>query len=486
MNSAKETPGLVRALGPYLATAVVVGTVIGSGVFVKPSTVAQNVHFFGPAALVWVTGGILTLLGALTYAEVIALFPFAGGNYVVLREAYGRIFGFLWGWVDFCIIRTASMAALATIFVQSLNDVVANPAFQEAAGLPGGSQLGFWPQKLLAAGVLIALALVNVRGVRWGGGLNFAVTLIKMATLLAILALPFVLWGREADTGGRPDPANLSPAWPDEWGQLTMGGITAALLGVLFAYHGWGNLAPVAEEVRDPGRNLPLALFAGVGIVLLLYLGANLAYALVIPQAEMAEMRLTSVANQFSLRLLGPIGAAFTAAAVMCSAFGAMNGNSLVGPRLLYAMGRDGMLPRAFASVHPSFHTPVLAIMVVGAWAAGMVLFVALLTSLGVLDPKTSHFDLLTDYAMFGSLTFESLGVLSIFVFRWKMPDADRPYRCWGYPIVPALFGLVALFILVNRLIANPGETLTGIAFIGLGVAVYHLAGLAKPGKIVL
>jgi APA family basic amino acid/polyamine antiporter len=311
--------------------------------------------------------------------------------------------------------------------------------------------------------------------------LNFVVTMVKVATLVIIVALPFLFWGREtAAASNGPDVANLAPFWPDDWSKVTAAGITAALLGVLFAYHGWGNLAPVAEEVRDPGRNLPLALFAGVGIILLLYLGANLAYALVIPQAEMAEMRETSVASQFSMRLLGPIGAAFTAAAVMCSAFGALNGNSLVGPRLLYAMGIDGMLPRVFGRVHPAYHTPALAILVVGCWAASMVLVVAGLAQVGILSTKTSHFDLLTDYAMFGSLSFESVGVLSIFVFRWKLPKAYRPYRCPGYPIVPALFGLVALFILINRVVANPLETLTGMGFIGLGVVVYYLAGLGK------
>src|SRR5262249_50488802 len=161
MTPANNSPGLVRALGPYLATAIVVGTVIGSGVFKKPQAVAENVHYFGLAALVWIIGGILTLLGALTYAEVLAMFPRAGGNYVLLREAYGRIFGFLWGWVDFCIIRTASMAALATVFTESLNDVIRNPAFQDLVGLPAGTRLGYWPLKLLTAAVIVALALVN-------------------------------------------------------------------------------------------------------------------------------------------------------------------------------------------------------------------------------------------------------------------------------------------------------------------------------------
>src|SRR5215472_9697397 len=185
--------GLVRALGPLMATAVVVGTVIGSGVFKKPQAVAEHVPHFGLAALVWVLGGVLVLLGALAYAEVTVILPRAGGNYVFLREAYGRLAGFLWGWVDFCIIRSASLAALATIFTESLHDVLRNESFQEAVGLPPGAHLGFWTQRGLTVALLAILAWVNVRGVKWGGLLQLFITTVKVGSLLAIAALPFVV-----------------------------------------------------------------------------------------------------------------------------------------------------------------------------------------------------------------------------------------------------------------------------------------------------
>src|SRR4051812_42317921 len=189
--SSSSSGGLVRALGAWTAVAIVVGTVIGSGVFKKPQTIAGAVPFSGVAALVWVFGGLLALLGALAYAEVAVLYPRAGGNYVFLREGYGRLAGFLWGWVEFWIIRSASLAALATIFTESLADVVANPAVQERLGLPTGSVLGFWPQRAMTVTVLLALTMVNIRGVRWGGGLQLFITVVKVGSLLAIACLPF-------------------------------------------------------------------------------------------------------------------------------------------------------------------------------------------------------------------------------------------------------------------------------------------------------
>jgi APA family basic amino acid/polyamine antiporter len=473
-------PGLVRALGPLMTTAVVVGTVIGSGVFKKPQLIAAHVPHFGLAALLWVLGGVLVLLGALAYSEVTVLLPRAGGNYVFLREAYGRLAGFLWGWVDFCIIRSASLAALATIFTESLHDILCNEAFQQAVGLPSGTHLGFWPQRLLTVSVLAVLAWVNIRGVRWGGLVQLLITLIKVGSLAAIAVLPFVVLAAWLSAPALPNFANLRPVWPDDWQQVSVGGLGSAFLGVLWAYHGWQNLAPVAEEVRRPQRNLPLALLAGVALIITLYLGANLAYYLVIPRVEMAELKKTTVATEFSLRLLGPLGAAAASATVMGSVFGALNGNLLVGPRLLYAMGDDGLAPRALGVVHARYRTPALAIAVLAAWSSLQVVTVAFLTWVGWLEESKSHFDRLTDFAMFGAVIFETLAVVSIFVFRRRRPDAERPYRCPGYPLVPALYVLLPAFVLVNMFLHERVEALAGVGFIALGAAVYGVLGLGR------
>jgi amino acid transporter len=497
--STASKPGLVRALGPLMATAVVIGTVIGSGVFKKPQAVAENVPYFGLAAAVWVLTGLLAFLGALSLAEVAVLYPRAGGNYVFLREGYGRLGGFLWGWVEFCIIRSASIAALATIFAESLHDVLKNQAIQEA--LPPAlrtESLSFWELRALTVAVILALALVNVRGVRWGGSLQLFITLVKVGSLIAIALLPFImlLLARSASegTGAKPQAANLSPAWPDSFTAINVGGIGTAFLAVLWAYHGWMNIAPVAEEVTKPQRNIPLALLAGVATIIALYLGANLAYSLVIPRDEMAMLKETTVATEFSLRLLGPIGAALASAAVMISVFGALNGNLLVGPRLLYAMGEDRLAPRALGAVHPRYHTPAVAILVMAGWSAALVVVGSLLTryELPVIHigssqidlnvPKDkSLFDILTDFAMFGAVIFETMAVLSIFVFRRRFPMASRPYRCWGYPLTPAIYVVLPAFILGNFFVNQRTEAALGVGFIALGMGVYYL--LFRGGK---
>jgi basic amino acid/polyamine antiporter, APA family len=479
--SSPPSPGLVRALGPLMATAVVVGTVIGTGVFKKPQSVAESVPFFGVAALVWVAGGLLALLGALTYAEVAVLLPRAGGNYVFLREAYGRLAGFLWGWVDFCIIRSASLAALATIFTESLHDVLTNAAFRNAAGLPPDTRLDFWTRQGITVGLLAGLAAVNMAGVRWGGWVQLVITLVKVASLAAIAVLPFLVLLHGGPASAVPRAANLQPAWPGSWNEVSLSGVCTAFLGVLWAYHGWMNVAPVAEEVRRPQRNLPLALIGGVVVIIALYLGANLAYALVLPRDTMAGLKETTVATAFGQELLGPLGAVAVSAAIMASTFGALNGNLLVGPRLLYAMGEDGLAPRALRDVHPRYHTPVHAIGVLTLWATVLLLCGASWTRF---RPGKSLFDILTDLAMFGAVIFETLAVVSIFVFRRRWPDAERPYRCVGYPVVPILYVLLPAFVLVNMFLGQKErlEALAGAGFIAVGVAVYFLLGLGRTG----
>jgi amino acid transporter len=470
-----------------MATAIVVGTVIGSGVFKKPHAIARAVPDSGLVAVVWILGGVLVLLGALSYAEIAVLYPRAGGNYVFLREGYGRLAGFLWGWVEFWIIRSASLAALATVFTESLNDVFGNESFQQLVGLPAGARLDFWGQRTVTVAVLLGLALVNIRGTTWGGGLQVAITLVKVGSLVGIALLPFILLARSTTPPGgvMPTAANLQPIWPAD-GAISLSGLGSALLGVLWAYHGWMNIAPVAEEVRNPQRNLPLALLLGVGTIIVLYLSANLAYYMTMPGTQMADvaMKDTPVATAFARNLLGPIGVLLASAAIMCSVFGALNGNLLVGPRLLYAMGEDGLAPRVLRDVHPRYQTPAAAIAVLAGWAVLLVLGVAVLTHVGWLDPTKSHFDRLTDFAMFGAVIFETLAVLSIFMFRWRLPNTERPYRCPGYPFVPALYCVLPVFVMCNMFFAEPVEALAGLGFIAAGALVYFVLGLERtaPG----
>lgn len=471
---------LLRALGPWTATAIVVGTVIGSGIFVKPAAIAGAVPDFPWVGIVWIVGGLLSLLGALALAEVAVLLPQAGGNYVYLREAFGRLMGFLWGWVEFWIIRAASIAALATIFSQSLHDIL-RLVMLPASGNEGmqGDVLSFWQERWLTVGVLAVLTLVNIRGVRWGGGLQFFITLVKVASLLSILVLPFALWAEFPRPEVLANP-NVSFTWS---------GVGTALLGVLWAYHGWMNVAPVAGEVHEPQKNLPRAFVFGTGTIVLLYLGCNLAYHLTIPQDEMAALRGTTVVAEFGRRLVGPAGGFLAAGAVMISVFGALNGNLLVGPRLLYAMARDRLAPRFLAEVHVEFRTPHWATLLLAGWSILLVLGAAAMTRYDLpvlhLGPWTIDvnlptgkrlFDLLTDYAMFGAVIFETLAVATIFVFRRTRPDAERPYRCPLYPWVPLLYLVVPAFVLWNMLQTQRTESTIGLGFIAVGALVYYLA----------
>jgi len=472
-NSNSKSPvTLLRALGPFIATAIVVGTVIGSGIFKNPQRIAAAVPSFSLVSMVWIVGGLLTLLGALALAEVAVLFPQAGGNYVYLREGFGRLFGFLWGWVEFWIIRAASIAALATIFAESLHDIV--------RALRGYSHdrlvFTFWEERYLTLAVLITLALVNMRGVRWGGGLQFFITLVKVGSLLAILSLPLFLWS-EFDAPRVMHSESAGFAWT---------GLGTAFLAVLWPYHGWMNVAPISGEITNPQRNIPIAFLAGTTIIVLLYLGVNLAYHLVIPHDTLANLQGVTVVSYFAQSLLGPIGALLASTIVMISVFGALNGNILVGPRLLYAMGEDGMAPRVLSTLHATYRTPVVAITILVGWSCLMVLLGGLMMHYTLpviswgdfeldvnLPANKDLFGLLTDFAMFGAVIFETLAVATIFVFRRSLPDAPRPYRCPFYPWVPLLYLLVPVYVLVNMFSEQRTEAAVGLAFIAAGVVVY-------------
>jgi APA family basic amino acid/polyamine antiporter len=483
-------PGLPRILGPWIATAIVVGTVIGSGVFKKGRNVAENVPEFGMAMSVWVLGGLLALLGAFALAEVAVLFPRAGGNYVFLREAYGRWAGFLWGWVEFWINRSASIAALALMFTESFHDVLRQSLY------PGQAVdvLSFWERQLLTVAVIAGLAAINARSAWLGGGVQFFITLVKVGSLLFIIALPFVVQAVVSEPAHPPKTQYLSPLFPAKWAEVGWGSYCVALVAVLWAYNGWMNIAPVAGEVREPSRNIPLSLVAGVLILIVLYCGANFAYYLIIPRPEMAGLsKDTTVATEFCFRLVGPIGAIIASAIVMTSVFGALNGNLLVVPRLLYAMGQDRLAPPILSRLHASYRTPVIATIVLAGWSCLLILIVGALTqyrlptitigseeySLNIAEDKRP-FDIMTDYVIFGSVTFETLAVSSIFVFRRRIPvtPENRPYRCWGYPVVPAIYIAIMAAVLFN-FFANPrqrSEALVGTAFIALGAVVYAVA----------
>lgn len=453
-----KSPSLLRALGPGMAVAIVVGNVIGSGIFAKPGRIAAEAGRFDLIIAVWIVGGVLCLLGALCFAELATMLPHAGGLYVYLREAYGKLTAFLFGWQEFLFNRPASTAALSMIFVGSL-------------GIAFGFDFGIFVTLALAIALQIAAIGINVVGVLWGGRVQAATTIIKAGFVAFVAVVPFVL-----EVGGRSviDSANFSATIdPAQSSMATQ--IAAVLLSVMWAYNGWHGIAPVAEEIRNPQRNIPIALFGGIGLLILLYLSANVAYHAVVPIAEMAiPKNQEHVAELMVTRLLGDWGGKLMSIGVMVSTLGAINSNLLLGPRVPFAMGRDKVFYPILGEVHARFRTPAVAILVQGCLGVAMVLASAVLVEYVDYFKQKSIFGILTDCIIFVSSIFYALSVGAVIVLRRKQPDRQRPYRTLGYPIVPILYIIVYGWFLVYVYLGKPAESLIGLGMIALGIPVFY------------
>ena len=476
--AADEATRLPRVLGPLAALCVVVGSVIGSGIFIVPAGVARNVPFLGGIAAVWVIGGLFSLAGALTLAELGTMLPDAGGPYVYLREAFGRLPAFLFGWSELLIIRTGSIATLASAFGLYFGLLVP-PRW-------GISPLAWQTGAAVTATILVAL--INARGTRAGGGVQVAGTALKVGALVSMIALPILL--------GRLDPALLTPLWADRPGLGLVGGVTAAMVSVLWAYDGWVNAANLAEEIRDPGRNIPRALIGGMIGLIAIYLAMTATYHMVLPFGEVTSASSTKgspkiVAADFFAHLLGPVGLTLIAVVVMASTLISLNGNALSGPRAYFAMARDGLFPAGLCRVHPRFRTPANAIAVQAAWA---VLLLVAGAALLLIEPPgsgsgwpapvlrawrklhaTPLYDVMFTYVIFGGTLFYTAAIASVFVLRRTRPDLPRPYRTWGYPWTPGIYLAGASLLLGSMLVESPSESLAGLAIIAAGLPGYWL-----------
>jgi basic amino acid/polyamine antiporter, APA family len=477
--STETAPGeakLPRVLGPTTAFCVVVGSVIGSGIFLVPSRVANNVPYIGGIALVWIVGGLFSMAGALTLAELAAMLPSAGGPYVYLREAFGRLPAFLFGWTEFLVIRTGSIATLAAAF--GLNFAMLFPA-------PAGLNAIAW-QTAVAVLAVVIIATVNVLGTKLSGEVQVVGTTLKIGGLVAMIVLPFFF--------GQVDPARLTPIAPPPSAPITglFGGMMIAMISVLWAYDGWVNAAELAEEIRDPGRNIPRALIFGLLALIALYLGVTLIYHLVIPLPEMITPPLDhglprSVSADFFHRLVGDYGRVTIAVVVMASVFITLNANAMSGPRAYFAMARDGLFPRALCKVDPAHQTPANAIIAQTVWAVILMIVTSAFLlvkppSAGLPEPmmtawQTLHkkplYDVLYTYVIFGGTIFYGLAIVSVFVLRARRPDLPRPYKTWGYPFTPLLYTLASLFLLGSMLYESLGESLAGLAIVAAGLPAY-------------
>ena len=439
---------LKRELGLWSAAAIVVGTVIGSGIFLVPKTMTLNVGSPGMVFAVWVFGGLLSLAGALTYAELAAALPEAGGEYVYLREAYGPLWSFMYGWTQMWVAKSGSIATLATAFFYYLANFF--PALEGVLYRidlplgPKGGPLEIRYGQLLAMAVIAFLAAVNYVGVRIGGGVQVGVTVLKVALILGIIAIGL--------TATHTAPAS-GPA-------AAVGGVTgffAALVAALWAYDGWNNVTMVGSEIRNPQRNFPRALIAGTLAVVLIYVLTNLAYFHVLSAPEVASS--DRVAATMMRRIAGEGGAAVVSLAAMISIFAALNGSILSGARVPYAMARDRLFFAPVARVHPKFHTPGVSILALSAWSAVLVL--------------SGRYEDLFTYVIFASWILYGMAAASVIVLRRKRPDLPRPYRTIGYPTVPVLFVLVAAALIFSTLRQSPRESLMGIVIILAGLPFY-------------
>jgi APA family basic amino acid/polyamine antiporter len=457
---AANQPTLVRGLGLTAATSVNIANMIGTGVFLKTRVMTCNVGTPGRVIAVWVVAGLLSLAGALTYAELCAMMPRAGGEYVFIREAYGPRWGFLFGWTQFFIARTGSQAALAIGFAIFLNILTGGALSGTYFTLhPFGFDVPFGHLQVVALATIAITTLINCGAVALSGNVASVLTFIKIALVLAV-GVGAVLFARGdwmhfalADTGG--SCAGVSAA-----ARGGFAGFGAAMLGALWAYDGWNNVAPLAGEVRDPQRNLPRAFFLGMIVVGALYVFVNLAYFYVLTPTEIANVSpASSVATEVAGRFLGASAVMLIAVALMISSFGALHTSVLAGGRFPYAMARDRLFFKSLSKINPRTHVPVRALVVQGCWSGVLAL--------------SGTYDQLTDYAIFALWIFYGLAIASVFVFRRRMPNAERPYRTWGYPVIPVIFLFVTAWLIGNTVMTAPKQSLIGLGLIALGLPVY-------------
>jgi APA family basic amino acid/polyamine antiporter len=424
---------LKRRLNFFDGAALLVGSVIGSGIFVVPSLIAQRVPEPGLVIAIWIFSGVLVLCGALTLAELGTMLPESGGLYVYMREAYGQFWAFLYGWTIMLVVIPSSLAALSTAFLLYLQLFI---------------PMGVGIEKVVGIAVLLGLAFVNVRGVRQGASVQNLFTVLKVAGLVALVGLALVTM--------RGDVSNFRPVLPAQFSGSLLTAIGLSMISTLFAYDGWQFVSLVAGEIKDPARNVPRSIVLGVLIVILVYVSANLAFIFVLGQPRIAGSQ--RVASDAMAAMVGPWGATFIALTILCSTFGAISANVLAAPRVFYAMARDGVFPR-LADVHPRHGTPANAIWALAIWSGVLTL--------------TGGYEHLITMSSFANWIFFTMVVMSVIVLRRKHPEWERPYRVAGYPVTVIVFVVVSSVFVLNTLVEAPTSSLLGLALLLLGVPFY-------------
>ncbi|MCL5020096.1 MAG: amino acid permease [Bacteroidetes bacterium] len=444
-----EKPGLAQRLGLPTAIAVVIGSIIGSGIFLVPQKIALTLGDAGWIIAVWIFGGLLSLAGALTNAEIAGMIPAAGGQYVYFREIYGDFPAFLYGWTTFIVYQTGSIAAIAVAFAKYLGFFFPGlNTLQINFGLFVMPEVGI---KLVAIGAITFVAGVNYFGVQFGGFMQRLFTSLATRAIAGIVLACFIFG---THTGNLYTPFFSTGSFQ---GTSLISAFGVALVAVLWAYDGWNSVTYLSGEVKDAQRNIPIALVAGTSAVIVIYVITNLAYMYVLPVSQIAHSKL--VASDAISHFFGTNGAALIAIAVMVSAFGTVNATTMTTARVYFAMAKDKLFFKGISRVHPRYRTPHVSLIVQGIWASLLTL--------------TGTYDQLFTYVIFASWLFYALGTFGIFVLRRKRPDSPRPYRTIGYPFVPAIFVIVAVWFVCNTLITDPRDSMFGLGLVMLGVPAY-------------
>jgi APA family basic amino acid/polyamine antiporter len=442
-------PSLDRRLGPFDAAAIIVSNVIGGGILFVPPQIAASV----PSALLflstWVAGGLLAFSGAMAYAELAALRPRAGGEYVYLRAAFGPLAAFLTGWTSFIAGFSGAIATSAVVLAFYLGRFIPAAAnatpFLSFPVIPGVVVLDVSAQNVVAIAAIIGMAWIHLRGVGPGRIVGDILAVLKVTAFVLFIAIGFSFGEGEAS-----NLVQTAAVAPGNW--------LLALIPVMFAYSGWNAASYVAEEVRDPGRNVPLALAMGAGAVIVIYLFLNALYLYVLPVSELAAVN-GSVLDVIADRLLGSVAGDVMGIVSVISLLAGISAMTFAGPRVYFAMARDGLFFRRAAQVHPRYRTPAVAIVAQAVWSSVLVL--------------TAQADTLLTYTGFAIILFSGVAVVALFVLRARQPDAERPFRAWGYPIVPGAYVVASALILMNGLYTAPGPTGAGALVILCGIPIY-------------
>jgi len=492
-----ESSGFVRGLGLFDSTMIVVGSMIGSGIFIVSADIARHMGSTGGLLAAWVISGVLTVAAALSYGELAAMMPKAGGQYIYLREAYSPLWGFLYGWTLFLVIQTGTIAAVAVGFARYLGVVwpaiSTNTWIVPPIALSGKYAISLSMQQLVALLLILFLTLLNTRGLKLGKLIQNVFTSAKTLALAAlILAAVFVgrntaaIHANFSSLWAIHDPVTIEPG--ADWLKSLIPSLTAASgafglliafgvsqVGSLFSADAWNNITFTAGEVKNPRRDIPISLAAGTAIVITLYFLANVAYlsALSIHQIQTAPD--DRVATATLAVIFGPSGATLMALAIMVSTFGCANGLILAGARVYYAMARDGLFFRSIGRLNAN-HVPAMGLVLQGIWAAFLVLLRTRLvdSSTGAVT-YGNLYGVLLDYVIFAALMFYVLTIGGVLVLRHKRPDAERPYRAWGYPVVPVLYMITATLIMLILILYQTQDTWPGLVIVILGVPVYLL-----------